>query len=300
VLRTILDTQSFGEWEQLISGQLGHHRSFLCGPTSDFYAHAESGQIGSLRLLRLRGTGRLELIREQTAHPVLWIPLVGCTQERINGQTWVARPGEMLIFQPGDHLWGRTEQSVDGLSVILPEGFNNHPGLQRCKKRPHRSNRPLVNHATTLFRAIGHQDPSRTIAAQSFLDAIEQDLDRDNHAISRPSLTQRKRETLVQEADEWIRAHLETPFGVEDLAYALGTPKRTLQAAFKQELNRSPLAHAKICRLVALRQDLLNTEQNQASIASLMQQSGLLACGATARSYQILFSELPHQTRAKA
>jgi hypothetical protein len=45
------------------------------------------------------------------------------TQERVNGTTWLAEPGSGLLFHPGNVLEGDTSEELEGLSILLPEGF---------------------------------------------------------------------------------------------------------------------------------------------------------------------------------
>lgn len=298
MLRTILETDCFSAWEAALASTLGHHRSQLIGKSTTFSAHARLGSIGSLGLLHLQGSGALELDRHQCQRHLLWIPLAGCSEERVNGIPWQAAPGQMLLFQPGDHLLGHTAEQMEGISVLLPAP----PEAPQAQRQPLQS-QPLINatlgpQATTLLAAIQHGDPGRAIAAQGFLDAVEQIFTQQT-ATPLPPLKPRQRWEVVMEADRWLKSHLLESFSVHDLAAALGIPTRTLQHAFQYELGRSPLAHCKRLRLSALRQLLQDPKTIPTPIAALMQQCGLLACGATAQSYLEAFGELPRQTRQR-
>lgn len=79
-----------------------------------------------------------------------------------------------------------------------------------------------------------------------------------------------------------MQQHLGDRFSLQELSVALGTPARTLQASFQQELGCTSMAQAKRPRLRRLRKLLLDHDQATSSISDLMATSSLLACGATA------------------
>lgn len=54
-------------------------------------------------------------LREQWGHSVLWLPLRGLSEERINGSPWLAEPGMGLLFQPGDRMQGETSEEIEGV-----------------------------------------------------------------------------------------------------------------------------------------------------------------------------------------
>ena len=76
-----------------------------------------------------------------------------------------------------------------------------------------------------------------------------------------------------------------------ELSAALNVSVRTLQVGFKVELGCSPLAELKRMRLKQLRRLLLNPDWSDRSVAELMQEAGLLACGVTSADYQNCYGE---------
>lgn len=297
-LQPVLHTNDFSEWEAATTAHLGHHRSLLHGRSTDFRACFRSGQAGPLQLLHLQGRGVLELEREQVGAAVLWIPLRGTAQERLNGQLLEINPGEALLIRPGDQLRGRTPAELEGLSLLLPAAeFSGTPASLRLLGAQPGQQR-LLAQARLLWQATKRRDPGRAHAARQLLDQLADLLAAPTNAAPHPSMSQRRRWQLVQDAEQWMAARLDQAFGIGDLAAALEVPKRTLQHAFTQELGRSPLARARQLRLRALRHALQDPGQSSPSIAELMGRCGLLACGATARAYAACYGELPRNTRA--
>ncbi len=94
-----------------------------------------------------------------------------------------------------------------------------------------------------------------------------------------------------------MRDRLAERFSVVELSAALNVSVRTMQTSFLTELGCSPMAELKRMRLDQLRQLLLDVELHQHSVAELMTQAGLLACGTTSADYQRWCGELPRVTR---
>jgi len=301
----ILNTDDFGAWEDATRATLGVHQSSLHSPSASFRARYRFGHAGPLQLLHLQGSGELELDREQLGRPVLWIPLQGLCQERVNGEPLVVSPGKALLIRPGDHLLGRTATDLEGLSLLLPASrLSGRPATPRGSDRPAallgaaEDQRRLAAAAVRLLRAVERRDPCRAIAARQLLDQIEA-LTAKQLPAARPRLAQRRRWRLVVEASRWMEDRLDQPFGLAELAVALAVPSRTLQDSFARELGRSPLAQARLLRLRALRRCLQDHHCDHLSIGALMGRCGLLACGATARAYAACYGELPRLTRRR-
>ncbi|MEB3361247.1 MAG: hypothetical protein VKI42_03870, partial [Synechococcaceae cyanobacterium] len=128
-LTTVLDTDDYSCWEAAVSTSLGHHRSELLSRQGAFKACLRVAQIGACQILHIQGRGRLRLNREQGQRRVLWLPLRGISQERINGCDVLAEPGTALLFHPGDAMEGETSEKLEGLSILLPDRLPELPQL---------------------------------------------------------------------------------------------------------------------------------------------------------------------------
>jgi hypothetical protein len=130
-LFTLLSSDDFGEWDAVVAGSLGHHRSRLLPGLGRFDALMRGGSIDEFQVLLIQGRGQAELVREQIGGGVLWLPLQGLTQEVINGVEYLAEPGQALLFQPGDAMQGTTSESMLGLSILIPERYLQGDGPRR-------------------------------------------------------------------------------------------------------------------------------------------------------------------------
>lgn len=135
--KNLFNTNDFSQWEAQISLNLGTHHSLLRSHSQTFQACCYASEVGSLQILYLQGKGELELNRTQLERGLLWIPLKGVSEERINGTAVQATRGQAILIRPLDHLYGLTSAEMSGLSVILPDNFfinaeeANDPNLLR-------------------------------------------------------------------------------------------------------------------------------------------------------------------------
>lgn len=297
-LKPLVETVDFDEWQAVVGSSLGEHRSTLRTPAKRFLCRMAWGQTGPLQLLHLEGQGQIDLRRVQgSQHAVLWLPLQGWSQERINGTWQVAEPGEALLLRPGDELEGATSTRLEGLSILLP-GSAVEPGLPSLiGSGPH--NRALMAAARQFAGAVAMGLPGKEHAATNLLEALREWEQRSApwRGDKRERITTVRRRTYVTDARQWMRHHLHEPCGVLQVAAAVEVSPRTLQYAFLQELGHTPMAELRRLRLRHLRQLLQDPDHGTVSIAELMAQTGLLASGSTAADYRRYCGESPRETR---
>lgn len=299
-LATVLRTDDFGRWEAVVASTLGHHRSERLQAGEPFEAHVRLGQVGGIGVLHLNGRGRLRLIREQQGPSVLWLPLRGMTAERINGQSWLAEPETALLFQPGDAMDGETSEQLEGLSILIPAELHQpSPSLSSPLLAVGPLQQAILTSARQLALAVARQPAGAEHAADQFIEALRAWMDWLQPPLQRERITARRRRDTVLQARDWMAARLDRRFGVEEISGALQVSTRQLQYSFLQEVGRSPMAEAKRLRLQQLRRLLLDREQDQRSIAELMQACGLIASGVTSADYRRWCGESPRRTRLR-
>lgn len=116
---------------------------------------------------------------------------------------------------------------------------------------------------------------------------------------SGPKLGLKQRRDCVAKARDYIKAHLTSPLGPETLAREVGVSQRTLEYAFRDVFDITPLRYIKTRRLHATHRLLL-----EAAPGSFMICDGALKFGFThpsyfARDYRRLFGELPSETLSR-
>jgi len=296
-----LDTGDFGLWHASVEQTLGHHHSHLFSPTHDFQAHMRFGRVDDLGVMHLSGKGQLELVREQCDHAVLWLPIHGISEELVNGEPWLAEPGTALLFRPGDHLHGRTSPELEGVSILIPA--KDLPPLDHTTGpllNLGRSHQQVLAAARDLAVAASQNLPAAGLAAEQLRESLIAWANVQAPDSRRERITAVRRRAMVSQARDWIEAHLLERFSVSELSTALGVSTRQLQYNIQQELGCTPMAEVKRLRLHRLRCLLQDPNHDDCSVAELMEQAGLLACGVTAADYRSVFGELPRQTRRRS
>lgn len=95
-----------------------------------------------------------------------------------------------------------------------------------------------------------------------------------------------------QRAERVMRSNLQRKLSLDSLAIACGCSKRTLQLAFRDSHDCTPMQHLQRLRLTCMREQLLLG----ASISEACRVAGLSADGRTAGYYRQQFGELPSTT----
>lgn len=281
----------------MLANTLGHHSSRLRPGSQPFEAQIRSGGVDDFQVLWLQGTGQLELQREQCGDGVLWLPLNGLIQETINGQEHLAEPGTALLFLPGDVMEGLTTDAVSGVSIVVPEHYLLGSGPISPLFRWGVVAQQLIKAGWELVEAAALEPMGASFAAERLVDALLQGCNPSRSPQQRERVTTIRRRALVGDACAWMEDRLADRFSVVELSAALNVSVRTVQTSFLAELGCSPLAELKRMRLRQLRLLLLDPELNHHSVAELMKQAGLLACGVTAADYRGWCGEPPHRTR---
>ena len=99
----------------------------------------------------------------------------------------------------------------------------------------------------------------------------------------------------VRLAQEFMRANLQKPISLGDIASEIGVSGRSLQRAFARYCGCSPLQFLKQARLDALHQEL-SQGMPLLGITDLMIKYQFGHLGRCSQSYQKYFGELPSET----
>lgn len=124
---------------------------------------------------------------------------------------------------------------------------------------------------------------------------------RDSEAIPR---SQQRRERIVQQAIDYMRANASEEIGILDVCGATHVSRRTLQYCFEERLNISPLQYLKALRLNQARRqlkqlaELQRAHERENTIASVAALCGFHHASRFASDYKRLFGELPSQLKA--
>lgn len=110
------------------------------------------------------------------------------------------------------------------------------------------------------------------------------------------SLTPLRRAQLVQQAQDYMRAHLDQPLTLKELCIALSTSSRALNYGFQDVFDMSPMVYLKVLRLQELRRALNLANPETTTIGDIAAQFGFWSLGHLSRDYQTMFGEKLSQT----
>ena len=111
-------------------------------------------------------------------------------------------------------------------------------------------------------------------------------------------LARRNRVRAVSAARDYIEANLGDPLGTEVISQAIGVSPRTLEYAFRDIFDTTPLLYLKNRRLHAARRRLLEDSEPKPTVTSAAQACGFHHLSYFARDYRAMFGESPSETLA--
>ena len=116
------------------------------------------------------------------------------------------------------------------------------------------------------------------------------------HLDLRPERGRKNRLEYVRLARDYIESHLDAPLGLETLAREVGVSRRTLEAAFREVFDTTPLRYQKIRRLNAARRRLRAGRGPALKVTDVALACGFEHLSYFAQDYRTLFAEYPSET----
>jgi AraC family ethanolamine operon transcriptional activator len=103
----------------------------------------------------------------------------------------------------------------------------------------------------------------------------------------------RSRVKLVQQAEDYMRAHLDEPMTLKDLCQILNTSSSPLNYGFQEVFGLSPMAYLKRLRLHAAHKTLKTSDPTITTVQDIAHHFGFWHTGRFSQEYRQLFGELP-------
>jgi AraC-like DNA-binding protein len=309
--RTLLRSGDYDEAAAQINGNLSEQRIVLPqGRSPQANIHITLQALPAIKLFGAQWGDRVHIRSTPLASWHAILPLSGAVSCRQGEQQ--AAPGELLLFAP--------EHEVDvtwhaGTRAIVMAADMRHLGRylqeQHQIESSHVSRRILhIAHGHPALRSLGHllQMTERELGAA---DSVLQSSTGQRHLQSLfcetlvnlvPEFTSQPLRPLLpgllKRVVDHIQANLDKPLNMEDLVAISGASRRSLEQAFRQNLQTSPMRYLQQCRLEAARRTLRAARPGEVQLSELAFRLGFSQPSHFTHAYKKAFAELPSETLA--
>lgn len=228
--------------------------------------------------------------------------------ERLIANGRNCRPNELIVFAPGSESYAVTRCACSALQVTLPRALiddyfsSNDPAvLEACRRSPLRFSIRANQSARfqSFVWALARTETRFDTHAREVEDFIISLLSRASDPgfeTGRPAADYSREFKL---ATQYIRDNLGKPFSIVDLSAATNTPIRTLSRVFVRFTGKSPMTFVRICKLNAIRRDLLNGSDPRLTVSAAALKYHVNHLGRFSSLYRQFFGEYPKETMSR-
>ncbi|MGB5216504.1 MAG: helix-turn-helix domain-containing protein [Anderseniella sp.] len=279
---------------------------------------ATTDKLG-IRIGRVRSTGH-EIDLTELNHSTMLLPIQGRLEARSGRAEHSCRQGEALLFGPNRRTTravSETGEHFEANVLLFPtdvlmanldrRAFEATGGLLETGVTVQHSNAqalPLLKFCDFLSAAI--MSGSAALGDRRHMQGMEAVLiELYGEFISRLAEETGSRKTLsagaryVAKAEEYMRANLDEPLTVSEIAAAIGVSPRSLQLAFRKMRSAAPREILALMRL-HLVHEKLKSDKSGAGVTDIALECGIANIGRFASSYREMFGEKPSTTRRRA
>ena len=279
---------------------------------------ATTDKLG-IRISRVRSTGH-EIDLTELNHSTILLPVQGRLQARSCRAEHNCRQGEALLFGPNRRTTRAVSESGERFEanvLLFPtevllanldaQAREKTADLLETGVTVHRkdaSSVPLVKFCDFLSAAV--MNGSAALADRKHVQGLETLLiELYGEYISRLAEKTGGRKALsagaryVVKAEEYMRAHLDEPLTVSEIAAAIGVSPRSLQLAFRDVRSAAPREILALMRL-QLVHEKLKSDRSAAGVKDIDFECGVVNIGRFASSYRETYGEKPSATRRRA
>jgi AraC-like DNA-binding protein len=305
----LLESDNYEEAEMMLTQLIGPCKSEFLEPHSYFLTRYYYASFYQSSMVYLQWQGAQKLTRNQPDEIyVFYLPIEGIIREKINQLEPILSSEKVAhFFTPQQNLVGEISSQGQGISVCIPRQRLQ----QEMAKLLNNSVNSLISFQlevdlTTVFgnslKELILFSWQATAQNSLFLPQLEQTLLTgllQYHSHNYSAVLQRKEGILgdrqVYLAQEFMRANLQKPISLGDIALAIGVSGRSLQRSFAKYCGCSPIEFLRQARLDSLHQEL-SQGIPLLGISDLMLKYQFSHLGRCSQSYHQRFGELPSET----
>lgn len=305
----ILESNNYEEANEMLAQVIGPVDSELLEPDSPFLTRCYHATFNQSSMVYLQWQGAQKLTRNQPDEIyVFYLPIEGIIREKINQLEPILSSEKVAhLFTPQQHLIGQISSRGQGISVCISRQRLQQQMANLLNHSIHQliTFQPVVDLTTHFGRSLKELIIFAWQATEQnslFLPQLEQALLTgllQYHSHNYSAALQRKEGILgdrqVYLAQEFMRANLQKPISLGDIASVIGVSGRSLQRSFARYCGCSPIQFLRQARLDALRQEL-SEGIPLLGISDLMLKYQFTHLGRCSQYYRECFGELPSET----
>ncbi|MEO9873343.1 MAG: helix-turn-helix domain-containing protein [Anderseniella sp.] len=280
---------------------------------------ATTDKLG-IKVGRVTSTGH-EIDLTELNHSTILLPVKGRLEARSCRVEHSCRQGEALLFGPNRRTTRAVAEAGERFEanvLLFPTGIltanldgqtlEKTGGLLETGVTMHHANTsgaPFFKFCDFLSTAIlsgsamlgdrRHMQQLETLLIELYGEFISRLADENSINRKTPSVGAR----YVVKAEEYMRANLDEPLTVSEIAAAVGVSPRSLQLAFRQVRSAAPREILALMRL-HLVHERLKSDRSAAGVTEIVLECGVANIGRFASSYRELYGEKPSATRRRA
>jgi AraC family ethanolamine operon transcriptional activator len=196
---------------------------------------------------------------------------------------------QSAFFEIAEPVYQIDAKIMDADELILP---HCQTGLKAIRQTVQEIE-TLVNRSPDLFSQRDTKEHCEKLLSHGFLEILS----RQGHNTTkelRPAAYHRRQ--FLKRAVEYMQDHRGEAINLIDLCRAARASKRSLQYAFQEEYDMSPMTYLRITRLNHARRELLKGTSQSTNVTTIAFGNACYHLGRFAVDYRTLFGERPSET----
>ena len=227
------------------------------------------------------------------------------------------RRGMVLAAEPDSEARFVVEAGWESMTFLLPpqdirahltarrrgREFRRPHGVEALDVNPERVlalyewGKLLVDTAASQPALFNEREPERVAAQVELVETLLTTLGgASDFQPTRSDRTRQARSLLVKTAEEYALSHAGEPLYVTDLCRAAAVSERTLEYAFKEVMDLTPVGYLLRLRLHRVRRALLAAKPGSTTVSAEALNWGFWHFGEFSRAYKECFGELPSES----
>ena len=310
----VLNTKKLGEFEEFHSKETEPRKFSPLHPGKVSDIEISRLQLNAAIIYGCRFGSSIRGVSEPLKCFQIILPESGSVISKSRHQEFVAVPGKACVGFPGDCVDHSYIEGAKTLVIRIDSKLLEPLISVRVKQNPnpgkylvpttfgpgysfHNLVGQLLSECNGKFQPEGvTPDANQQSLEDLLLYSLALTIDDQFNQFSQPDKSNRKLPGNLEPVLDYIYGNLDKHIAVTELAEMAGVSCRVLQKRFVKHLNKGPMTYIKEARLMKVREELLRSSPDEASVTDIAMRWGFYHLGDFSRYYSQLFGELPSKT----